>query len=252
MTLQSDNYFSRENEMHYMSFSQFKNFLDCQSAAMAMIRGEYKLPATTAMLVGSYVDAYFTGGIDELIAAHPEIFKKDGTLKAEFEQANKVISRIKSDSLMMHYLTGEHQVIKTGEICGVPFKCKFDAYVPGEFICDLKVMRNFERIWVDGESLLFVDAYRYDFQAAIYREIEGNNLPYYIVAATKEDEPDIAVLEVPTDVLDQRLIDIQELIGEFQMVKTGLTEPRRCERCDWCRKTKVLTEPVDYRIMRFR
>ena len=47
--------------MEYMSVSQFKAFEKCQHLALAKVKGKYKREKTTALLVGSYVDAYFEG-----------------------------------------------------------------------------------------------------------------------------------------------------------------------------------------------
>ena len=40
----------------------------------------------------------------------------------------------------MEYMSGEKQVIMTGEIEGVPVKIKIDSYHPNKMIVDLKVM----------------------------------------------------------------------------------------------------------------
>ena len=74
MRITNDNYFSLEASREYFSVSQYKTFLDCPARAMAEIRGEYKEPMTTALLVGSYVDAYFEGTLDKFREEHPEIF----------------------------------------------------------------------------------------------------------------------------------------------------------------------------------
>ena len=119
MALTNENYFSREANTEYMSVSQFKTFEECPARAMAELKGEYEREETTALLVGSYVDAHFGGTLDLFKAQHPEIFKRDGTLKAEYIQAEQIIARIERQPLFMEYLMGEDQVIMTGEIEGV-------------------------------------------------------------------------------------------------------------------------------------
>ena len=74
MKLTNDNYFSKEANLEYMSVSQFKAFEKCEAAAFAEIKGEWKRPKTTSLLVGSYVDAYFEGTIDKFQKENPEIF----------------------------------------------------------------------------------------------------------------------------------------------------------------------------------
>ena len=64
MKLTNENYFSKEADMEYMSVSQFKAFEQCEAAALASVKGEWERPKTTALLVGSYVDAHFEGTLD--------------------------------------------------------------------------------------------------------------------------------------------------------------------------------------------
>lgn len=233
--------------MKYMSASQFKNFMACEAAAMAELRGEYRDETTTAMLVGSYVDAHFSGTLDLFRAQNPAIYKKDGTLRSEYEQANTIIGRIECDEMMMYYLSGQHQTIMTGTIAGVPFKVKIDSYSPGQWIVDQKIMRDFNRVWKDGAYKSFVEAWGYEYQAAIYQAVEGNQLPFIIAGATKESVPDIALLSIPQEVMDDRLEMISELAPRYQAIKLGLEEPTRCGICPYCRRTKVLTRVIDYR-----
>ena len=101
MNLTADNYFSAEANQQYMSVSQFKSFLKCPAAALAELRGEYQREQTTALLVGSYVDAWFSGEMEQFKAEHPEIFKRDGTLKAEYVQADQIIARVSKDEMFM-------------------------------------------------------------------------------------------------------------------------------------------------------
>lgn len=247
MILTAENYFSPEASMEYMGASQFKAFMDCEAAALAEIKREWIPETTTAMLVGSYVDAYFSGTLDVFAAQHPEIMLKGGGLKAEFRHAERIITRMERDPFYMKYMAGEKQVIRTGEIAGVRFKVKIDVLHPGRAIVDQKVMRDFEPIWKDGAKRPFVEAWGYDLQGAIYREIESNGLPFFLAAATKQDEPDLAVISVPGEVLDEKIMLVRELAPHFAAIKRGEADPTRCEHCDYCRATKILTAPVDYR-----
>ena len=146
MTLTNENYYSLEANNAYMSVSQLKSFMKCEAAAMAELRGEYTRPTTTALLVGSFVDAWFEGDTSfrAFQQEHPEIFKRDGSLKADYVQAARIIQRVGEDKLFMEYMSGEKQVIRTGEVYGVPFKIKMDSYFPGDKIVDLKCMRTME------------------------------------------------------------------------------------------------------------
>ncbi len=250
--LTSDNYFSPENELLYMGSSQFKNFQKCEASALAELRGDYKREYTDALLVGSYVDAHFEGTLDVFKAQHKEIFKKDGELKVQYKQAEKMIQRAERSELFMQFMSGEKQVIMTGEIAGVPFKIKIDSYVPGKCINDLKTIKDFKLIWNPEKKQRqhFINYWGYDIQGAIYREIvrqnTGKALPFFISAITKEDEPDLDVLWVPDDDLDSALEVVASLAPRFQKLKSGELEPQRCGHCDYCRFTKVLTAPRNY------
>lgn len=247
--LTNENYFDKENQLKYFGSSQFKSFMKCEAATMAGINGELEEPKSVALLVGSFVDAHFEGTLDIFRAQHPGIFTKGGELKSDYRQAEYIIQRIERDEMFMRYMSGKKQVIKTGELFGAPWKIKIDSYHEGKAIVDLKVMKDFEPIWVEGQGKIhFVEAWGYDLQAAIYQAIEGNNLPFFIAAATKQKpEPDIAIMSIPQEDIDIAKSIIQAHIQRFDDVKKGLSEPIRCEKCDYCKRTKVLTEIVSYR-----
>lgn len=244
MTLDKDTYFAPPANAMYMSASQVKRFMVCEACALAELEGRWVQEPTTALLVGSYVDAHFSGEMGEFIEAHPEICTRSGELKAEYRQANTIIARIERDPLMMEYLQGEKQVIKTGEIRGIPFKIKIDV-LHTHRIVDLKIMRDFKPLYVEGQGrLTFIEAWGYDVQGAIYQAVEGHRLPFYIAAATKEPEPDIGIFEIPQHYLDAAMEVIEPRLERFQLVKLGLTEPTRCEKCDYCKHTKTLSRAL--------
>lgn len=248
-SLTNENYFDKENELKYFGSSQFKSFDKCEAATMAKINGEIQDESSTALLVGSYIDNYFSGTLDIFRAQHPGIFAKNGSLKSEYVQADYIIERIERDEMFMRYMSGETQVIKTGKLFGYDWKIKIDSYHPGKAIVDLKVMRDFQPIWAEGQGKIpFVEAWGYDLQGFIYQSIEGNGLPFYIAGATKEKpEPDIAILSIPQTSLDIAGEIIKSKIDRFAAVKSGLEEPERCEHCEYCKKSRVLTNIVDYR-----
>lgn len=240
--LNCENYFSTENQMEYFGTSQIKSFLECESKALAEIKCEYVRPSTTALLVGSYVDAHFSSELDLFRAQNPEIYTKSGTLKSEFKQAEEIIARIERDPMMMQFLSGQQQVVKDGCIDGHKFKIKMDSYHPGKLIADLKVMRDMEPVWKNGRKRHFIDAWGYMFQAAIYQCIEGTGLPFYLVVATKQTEPDIRIIQIAQPVIDAAMEIIKTNIQRFADIKKGLVEPSKCETCDWCKSERVLKE----------
>lgn len=243
--LNDANYFSGESQQAYMSASQFKAFRKCEAAALAELRGEYHPETTTALMVGSYVDAWYDGALEDFCARHPEIVKRDGTLKSEYMQADRIIQRINRDPMFCEYMAGEKQRIMTGEIDGVPYKIKMDSYTPDVRIVDLKVVRDFKSIWTPlSGRITFIEAWGYDIQGAIYQAIEGNGLPFYIAAVTKEREPDIAIIEIPQRQLDAAMEVVRNESGHIALVKRGIIPPIRCEHCDYCKATKVLDRVI--------
>jgi hypothetical protein len=253
MILTNGNYFSTDANKSYWSVSSFKAFDKCEASGLAQVRGQHKRETTDALLIGSYVDAYFTGDFDRFRADHEdEIYTKKGTLRANFETANKCINAVECQPLMMEYLEGDHQVIRTGSLFGVDWKIKMDVF-NGERIVDLKCVKDFEPIYKEGFGRLsWIEYWGYDIQGAVYQKIEqissqrDKPLPFYIVAVTKEKVPDIAVIRLPQHVLDTALKVVEAKIDEFDLVKSGEIPPERCGHCEWCKSTKILTEPSVY------
>lgn len=249
MKLTKRNYFSRKANKEFMSVSQFKSFERCPNAALAEINGKYEREKTTSLLVGSYVDSYFEGTLKRFIRENPEVFKKDGTLKAEYIQAEAIIQRILRDKLFTEYMSGEKQVIMTGTISGVPVKIKVDSLLPDKIV-DLKVMKDFASVY-DAEKghLPWFEAWGYDLQGAVYQEIvrqnTGKQLPFYLAAATKEKITDIDIVHISQSVLDHALDRFKRDVEMFDAVKKGIIKPDRCGSCDYCKISKVLTEPTE-------
>lgn len=250
MKLTDDNYFSQEASMEYFGASQFKSFLKCEAEALAELKGEIEKPASKALMIGSYVDAHFAGEMEQFTENHPEIFNsRTGELKADYRQADKLIARAEKDEMFMDYMSGEKQVIMTGEIHGHPFKIKVDS-LHDDKIVDLKCMRDMKPIFKDGERKTFIDAWQYDIQGYIYQQVVAQNvgieLPFYLAVVTKEEHPDLAIIEIPQWRLNSVDAIIDHYIDHFAAVKEGTEQPVRCERCGYCRDTKKLTKVTTY------
>lgn len=249
MPLTNENYFSPENQMKYMGVSQFKAFEKCPASALAEITGNFEREQTTALLVGSYVDAHFEGTLDIFKAKNPQLFKKDGSLKADYIQAEQIIQYLENDDLFMTYMSGEKQVIMTGVIEGVEVKIKIDS-LHSDKIVDLKIMKDFEPVYVPEKGRLnWIEAWKYDLQGAVYQEVVRQNigkvLPFFIAAGTKEKSgPDKAIIEIPQSYLDVELDRFRKNVQFYDAIKKGLIEPDRCEHCAYCKATKVLTKPI--------
>ena len=252
MKLTQANYYSAAANRAYMSVSQFKAFQKCEAAAMAELNGEYSPERGRALLLGSYVDAMLTGSAREqnlfIEENRSELFKKNGDPYADIEQANEAIARVRAQPLMMKYLSGGHQKIMTGEIEGVPVKGKFDSYRPGEFIADLKYLKDFKSPNMFENAISY---YSYDMQLAVYRELvrqnTGDILPCVLVIVTKQEPADVAVVEINTFDLDNALDEFKKSVKRFQAVKSGEIPAERCEStdCPYCRGTRILKEPID-------
>lgn len=244
MVLTADNYYSQEANFTYMSVSQFKSFECCEAAAMAELRGEYQPPKTTAFLVGSYVDAWFEGSLDSFKMHNPEIFKRDGSLKADYIQAERIIGRVRRDRIFMDYMAGEKQRIFTGELFGTKWKIKTDSWFPDKQV-DLKIVRTLEPIM----GVSFITYWNYDMQGGVYQIIEYQYSkimkPFFIAAATKEEPTNMEVIHIPQYALDEALSYIEHRMPHVLAVKRGGLPPERCGVCPYCRSTKILTGPID-------
>ena len=252
MKITEANYYGAEASRSYFSVSQFKDFLKCPAMAMAKIRGEYVPEKSRALLLGSFVDEMLTGTKESqtefLMENRGELFKKNGEPYADLVQAAETVDRVKNQPLMMHYLSGKHQVIMTGEIEGVPFKIKMDSYNPEEYICDLKYMASLR-----SPNLFtpMIEYWGYDLQAACYQEIvyqnTGKRLPFFFDVATKEKPAHLAVGQISQWNIDKAMETVRGNIVHFQKIKTGEIQPDRCEDygCDYCTSTKIITEAID-------
>lgn len=257
LALTEENYYSQEANEEYMSVSQYKDFagtngkLACEASALAKIRGEYADDPSTALLVGSYIDRYFEGTLHQFTQEHPEIFRGDGELKASYRQAVDIIARLEEDELFMTYMSGQKQVIMTGELFGAKWKIKMDSYHPGVGIVDLKVMESLTKSkWVrDYGNMDFVRYWGYDIQGAVYQEIvrqnTGKKLPFYIAGASKEKTTNLEIIHVSDVYLKEALKGVEANMPHVLAVKASREKPMRCGLCDYCKQTKKLTRPIE-------
>jgi len=253
-----ENYFSPEAEAEYMGSSQYRSFCGtiankgCEAYTIAKIKGDWKEEPSDALLVGSYVDQYYTGDLPKWIAAHPKIMDKKGTKKALFVHADKMCNRADKDDYFLKTVSGGDQVIMTGEFAGLKWKIKIDSYHKGIAIVDLKTTKNIRGTkFVRGFGYVsFVQEWGYDIQMAIYQKIveinSGEKLPVLLACISKEDEPDIEVIGIDQGRIDQVLSDIEAIAPRIIEVKHGGETPFRCGRCDYCKSTKKLTRPIHY------
>jgi hypothetical protein len=259
LQLTRSNYHSLEAERDYMSRSQYLGFLKCEACQMAKLAGDWIEEKSEAFLVGSYVHAWNEGRRREFIAENPGMFTRKGTLRANFQTADKMIACLESDPLAMYMLEGEKEVCFTAEFAGAVWKVLADTYNPDRRrMVELKTTRSIrEQQWsVEcGSKVTFIEQYNYLLQAALYCEIErlaagrpeGDWLDYYMVAVSKDNCPDKEVIDLRDP--DRYLVELDRVkanMPRILLVKSGRAEPTRCERCDYCRSTRVLSKAVHY------
>lgn len=259
-----DDYYGAVANYAYMSASQLKTFIGtpgitaCEERAVAEVSGQYERPESKALLIGSYIDVLLTGTEDEqheFRECHPEMISSRGAtkgqLKAEYRTANDMVARAFQDKenggIFMKSLTGERQKVVTGEIHGHKFKGRIDVLGDG-FITDLKTVESVNRRYYNDGWWDFISWWGYDLQGAVYQELvyqqTGNRWPFYIAAISKQTPCDIDLLQVPQERLDEAMARVTpEALDRIAALKDGEVEPERCERCDWCRMTKVIRKP---------
>lgn len=245
MQLNEMNYYSRKADAAYFSASQIKSFRKCEAATMADLCGQYERPMTQALMIGQYVDAGLTGDLCAWEHEHPEIRKRDGGLKAEYVQAEQMVQRAMKDELFMEFLEGEHQVILTADLFGVPFKAKFDVLGPDKIV-DLKTVKDLRSQYLPGQGRVdFATAWDWPLQMAIYQRIyqknEGILLPCYLAVITKETPADIRLVHIEQERMDAEMAWLENVLPRYEAIKDGTIEPDRCEECAWCRQSRVLT-----------
>ena len=260
-------YYGQEANLKYMSCSQIKRFIGvpgipkCEAKAVAELYGEYEPPESDALTFGSYIDVQLTGTQEEqtqFMEDHPEMFSSrgptKGQLKSTYQRANDMIARVRQDAdsggVFLKYLYGGHQAVFTGEINGFEFKAKLDCLGDG-WITDLKTCESITKKYFAQGWWNFIDYWGYPLQGAIYQEIvyqnTGKRLPFYIAAISKEASPDIGVFRIPQENLDIALAQLdRDTLERVQALKKREIEPERCEHCDFCRSTKIITKPVNY------
>lgn len=268
------NYFSKENELKYCGSSQYKNFVGtkgiegCESKEMAKLKGDWEEKPSIALSVGSYVDAYFSGTIEQFKKEHPEIFtevkilksgkrkgeKVGGELRAPYKDANIMISRVERDEYFMKTLAGGTQEIFTAEMFGIKWKIKVDFYHKGIVLVDLKTTQSIQKeYYVEFEGKVgFVEYWGYEIQAALYQKVveiaTGETLPFLIAAVSKESEPDIEIIGFDQSDLDTVIRGIEFSAPRIIELKAGKgRSPFRCEVCDYCKRTKKLSSPIHYK-----
>ena len=144
-------------------------------------------------------------------------------------------------------------------LCSLPFfgkkralwKIKIDSLLPDKIV-DLKCMRSLEPVM----GVSFIRHWKYDLQLAIYQEIyylaTGKRLETFIAACTKETVPNLEIIRIPQWRLDECLEETRKQMPHILAVKNKNYPACRCGVCEYCRRTKKLTEPIDFEDVGFK
>ena len=254
MNLNTENYFSQEADLTYMSVSQYKEFKKCPAKAMSLLNSETSAEEKQAFLEGHLFETIIAGDIDLFMMQHPELIASRGTtkgeLKANFKKVVLAANKIKNQKFIMDIVNKcEKQVIMTGVINDVKVKCCADLLdkETGN-IYDLKCMANFNEFW-DKENKCYMPwyyYYGYVLQMAVYQEIARQNFSKkfetYLISATKEDEADIDAIQFDNKLLEIELKEFSDNIIHFDRIKKGFEPAIGCDSCDYCKKHKKILE----------
>lgn len=254
MELNHNNYFSIEMDKKYFSVSQYKSFKNCSLKAFH----DLEVPDATSkesFLQGSLFEALVAGDPKLFIAQHPEMISTRGStagkLKSEFQRVVNAAEKFNSQEFFKNIINRcEKQVILTGVINDVPVKCCLDLFDRETFsIYDIKCMKDFNEQWSKEEKryIPWYYAWGYVLQLAVYREIVKQNFKkepkeIALLAATKEEIPDIQAIKFSTDLLDLELEEFEKNIRYYNDIKTGIAPAIGCGICSYCKTIKEINK----------
>lgn len=261
--LTEENYYQ---DRQWLSNSRFKAYLDCEAKAKAIDDKRWEdRRDDTALLVGNYVHSYF-----ESKEAHAKFVDTNkarmissrgatkGMLKKEFQVAQSMIDVLKDDKDFHAVYNGNpgddvrKEMILQGEIFGIKVKGKVDSINLSQgYFVDLKTMKTIRGSeWSDIERRKIAGAaanilgFRYDVQLGLYQELLRQmgypNFVPLVIAVSKEECPDKAVIDVPQYRLDEGLQFFENNVERVAGVIAGEMTPKGCGNCDYCRSQRKL------------
>lgn len=246
--ISKENYYTPEADLSTFSVSQYKLFKQCEVKALAKVRGEYKQAESDAFLLGKYIHSWSEGTLEQFKIDNPELFSSRGTtkgqLKSTYQVADKMIKTLSEDKVCNNFLQGEKEIIIQGELFGVKWRGMVDILnIKKGFFGDLKTTQGIYKKYNGG--LNFIEQYGYIEQMAVYRELIKQqfkvDLVPYIIAVTKEDIPDKAVIRIDKGYTDNKLQEMEFYTERFQAIKEGKVEPVGCGSCDYCKSVNKIS-----------
>lgn len=250
ITLSDQNYYTNEADWQYMSVSQYKQFRECEAAALAKLKGDWEPTSNpTALLVGNYVHSYFERPDihDAFIEENREAMfskRKPYALLKDFQIADQMIERLEKEPAFMNLYQGEKEVIVTGELYGVEWKGKIDCLNVDEgYFVDIKTTKDIhDRKWNTNynERATFIENYGYLLQMGVYKELlkqqYGKEFVPIIAAVSKQTPSEARLITLDEDKMHFEMVLLEENIDRVQKVKMGQEEPEHCGKCEYCRE----------------
>lgn len=256
LAVEASNYYSNELGWEYLSNSQLKDFETCEACARAKLTGEWVEEPREALTVGNYVHSAMESEeahTSFLEANKGTIYNSKGKPYAAYVQADKMIETLRNDPFAMDYYTGAKEHIVIADYLGATWKAKLDVVNTDERrIVDLKTCKGIhEKAWIAGVGYVpWVVAYQYTRQLALYAELyriatnDDTWFEPFIVAVSKEDIPDKAVISLGFETVQNELEGLKYSVDRVLQVKGGYAEPHRCEQCKFCRASKKLNSVI--------
>ncbi|MCW2280440.1 PD-(D/E)XK nuclease-like domain-containing protein [Lactococcus lactis] len=250
-----------------LSFSSLKAFSECEAEAVAVMNEEWDRQATfspstiEAMNAGSYVHKFFESeeALNEFKNEHAsDMFTKKGSLKSQFQMAEKMVKTLDNDPLFKAIYQGSKELEIFGKIQELEFQGFLDCLnLERNIFIDIKTIRGSigDKEWseIEHRKVHWIEARKYLWQMAIYQELLrqsddekiGKNISPVIYAVTKETFPDSAGITLPQSWLDDAMVEVCEVTDKYIEVLNGRT-PNRCEQCNYCKATKRNLKTISY------
>lgn len=221
------------------------------------MKGEYKPKFNqTPLLFGNYLHSFFESkkAHKDFVDANKNSFykygKKKNGLKTCFKQADKCIHTLCQDSGFKALYQGKREVIVTGVIDGVKWMGKIDCLnLERNMFLDLKTVDDIHKKHWNESLHQYVDFTidrGYDVQMAIYQELIkqtfGVECKPYIVAISKQEIPDKAIIGFENSSLQDALNDVRMRQDRIQHVINGELKPKSCGKCEYCRQHKNILD----------
>ena len=253
-------YYSPENDF-LMSFSQMKVWLECPARARAQFQDHTYTPElSSALAIGSLVDAMLLEpwNVEATEIKYAEFFRSAKNLPtADRKLCDKLVEACQANWFASKLIDkGEKQVeLISFEVGGMKWKARLDLLIRDMgMLIDLKTSADlFGEEWSDefGKTN-FIGKYRYDMQLAVYREairqLDGLNVETCAILGLGKPKTNIPTVDVALFTIDPVTIenafqDVKLKAEEVNFLRQSETAMlKRCEVCEYCRRSRTQVE----------